>query len=65
MKIFFFSNTIDDYTINNENKIFIIEEFDFNAIDILSDRNINYKNEKEKKNYETRTIKNERDIKLN
>tara|TARA_B100000524_G_scaffold348349_1_gene252588 strand:- start:3759 stop:5249 length:1491 start_codon:yes stop_codon:yes gene_type:complete len=38
----FFSNTINNYKINNDNKIFIIEEFDVNANEILNDRNINY-----------------------
>ena len=37
----FFSDVINDYNIKNNKKIYVIEEFDVNAMDILNDRKIN------------------------
>ena len=38
----FYSDYINDYKLNNNNKIYLIEEFDVNGLDILKDRKIKY-----------------------
>ena len=39
----FYSTKINKYNINNQKKIYVIEEFDVNALDLIKDRNIDYK----------------------
>ena len=38
----FYSNTVNNYNLNIDKKIFVIEEFDVNGIDTLRDRKISY-----------------------
>ena len=40
----FYSDYINNYKLNNNNKIYLIEEFDVNGLEILKDRKIKYNN---------------------